>query len=239
MNVAEPSGFLQVCKKIAERYSELLGKLGEVNPLDTDRIVLLRMQGEVAAYFIALQKGSPLHNPNWDVSMNEWLWKETQRLGGKVSVDENIDPLYAEYLKEKQEFQKNNPPEPGGKITPLTDDEIGYQQGYIKGIKTVKNWTDGLTPEALTHDEMLQLKPSYENDKQMWKETEEKEKKFFATDHSNWLDDRQEDAELFDYEDAERAEEYGYGSTGENEDGYHTQGDSDWHDSEDSASGQS
>ena len=47
--MAEPSGFLQVCKKIAERYSELLGKLGEVNPLDTDRIVLLRMQGEVAA----------------------------------------------------------------------------------------------------------------------------------------------------------------------------------------------
>ena len=233
--MAKPSGFLQVCKKIAERYSELLGKLGEVNPLDTDRIVLLRMKGEVSAYYIALQKGSPLHNPDWDVSMNEWLWKETQTLGGKVSADENIDPLYAEYLKEKQEFQKNNPPEPGGKITPLTDDEIGIQQGYIKGIKTMKNWTDGLTHEALTHDEMSQLKPSYENDKQIWKETEEKEKKSFATDHSNWLDDRREDAELFDYEDAERAEEYGYGSMHTDEDG--VQPNSDWHDSEDSASG--
>ena len=235
--MAKPSGFLQVCKKIAERYSELLGKLEKVNPLDTDRIVLLRMQGEVAAYFIALQKGSPLHNPDWDVSMNEWLWKETQRLGGKVAVDENIDPLYAEYLKERQEFQKNNPPEPDVKLSPLKEDEIGYQQGYIKGIKTVKNWTDGLTHEALTHDEMSQLKPSYEKDKQMWKETEEKEKKSFATDHSNWLDERLQDAELFDYEDAERAEEYGYGSIHTDEDG--DQPNSDWHDSEDSASGQS
>ena len=185
------SGLNYVLRKIHGEYQKLIGKLEKVDPFYDDKLDTLRQQGEVGAYFLAIQPGSPVYNPNWDSSISEWLERERKRLAGDWDNEHGV-------------------------LTPLNERELSFQQGYIKGIRTIKNRTE---EETLKQNEYDLLKLSHEKLKQTWEGTEEKEKKIFATKKEDWLPDKRRELDIqkkldepFGYYDAENAEEYGYSS---------------------------